>query len=424
MATTRRQFIKRGLGMVTVSVALPQVWLSGARAETSDPDRKILIVLEMLGGNDGLNTVIPYTDSRYYSFRPTLGIKEAELKDAQGRSTIISDRFGLHPSMGQMKALYDAGKVAIVSGVGYPEPSLSHFLSADIWHTTNLTGKGDGWLGRYSETALAGQPGLSAVSIGARPPKTFTSSKVVVPNIFNFDLYSFQTDQKYAGNRSRKLDTFNALYSRSFPEDSFAGAVSNIGLDAVTGASRIGLAPAAYRSTVVYPANNPLAAGLKMLAQIITAIPEARLLYVQMGFFDHHGQQIAGATSKLTGQHATLLQYFSDGVKAFYDDMIEHELADKVMIMQWSEFGRRPNENNSLGTDHGTSSSLFIIGNPVAGGLYGQQPSLEATALDEAGNMKFTVDFRSVYATVIDRWLGGDSREVLGASFENVGFIR
>ena len=424
MATTRRQFIKRGLGMVTVSVALPHLWLSGARAQSPDPDRKILIVLELLGGNDGLNTVVPYTDSRYYSFRPTLGIKEAELKTVQGQSTIISDRFGLHPSMGQMKTLYDAGRVAIVQGVGYPEPSLSHFLSADIWHTTNLAGKGDGWLGRYAETALAGRPGLSAVSIGSRPPKTFTSSKVVVPNIFNFDLYSFQTDQKYTSNRSRQLDTFNALYSRSFPEENFASAVSNIGLDAVTGAGRIGQAPTNYRSTVVYPANNPLAAGLKMLAQIITAIPEARLLYVQMGFFDHHGQQIAGPTSKLTGQHATLLQNFSDGVKAFYDDMLEHELADKVLIMQWSEFGRRPNENNSLGTDHGTSSSLFIIGNPVAGGFYGQQPSLEATALDEAGNMKFTVDFRSVYATVIDDWLGGDSREVLGARYENVGFIR
>lgn len=424
MATTRRQFIKRGLGMVTVSVALPQVWLGGARAQAGDPDRRILVVIEMLGGNDGLNTVVPYTDSRYYSFRPTLGIKDTELKDAQGRTTIISDRFGLHPSMGRMKELYDAGRVAIVQGVGYPEPSLSHFLSADIWHTTNPTGKGDGWLGRYAEAALQGQPGLSAVSIGPRPPKTFTSSKVVVPNIFSFDLYSFQTDQKYASNRSRKIDAFNAIYGRSFPDNSFASNVSNIGLDAVTGAARIGAAPANYRSTVLYPANNPLAAGLKMLAQIITAIPETRLLYVQFGFFDHHANQIGGPTSKLTGQHATLLEYFSDGVKAFYDDMIEHELADKVLLLQWSEFGRRPNQNNSLGTDHGTASSLFIIGNPVAGGLYGEQPSLDALALDEAGNLKFTVDFRSVYATVIDGWLGGDSEQVLGSRYENVGFIR
>jgi uncharacterized protein (DUF1501 family) len=424
MATTRRQFIKRGLGMVTVSVALPQVWLGGARAQAGDPDRRILVVIEMLGGNDGLNTVVPYTDSRYYSFRPTLGIKDTELKDAQGRTTIISDRFGLHPSMGRMKELYDAGRVAIVQGVGYPEPSLSHFLSADIWHTTNPTGKGDGWLGRYAEAALEGEPGLSVVSIGPRPPKTFTSSKVVVPNIFSFDLYSFQTDQKYASNRSRKIDAFNAIYGRSFPDNSFASNLSNIGLDAVTGAARIGAAPANYRSTVVYPANNPLAAGLKMLAQIITAIPETRLLYVQFGFFDHHANQIGGPTSKLTGQHATLLEYFSDGVKAFYDDMIEHELADKVVILQWSEFGRRPNQNNSLGTDHGTASSLFIIGNPVAGGLYGQQPSLDALALDEAGNLKFNVDFRSVYATVIDGWLGGDSEQVLGSRYENVGFIR
>jgi uncharacterized protein (DUF1501 family) len=424
MATTRRQFIKRGLGMVTLSVALPGVWLKRARAQSPDPDRKILIVLEMIGGNDGLNTVIPYTDSRYHSFRPTLGFKEAELKDAQGRATIISERFGLHPSMGRMKDLYDAGKVAIVQGVGYPEPSLSHFLSADIWHTTNPTGRGEGWLGRWAEAALAGKSGLSAVSIGGRPPKTFSSNEIVIPNIANFDTYSFQTDQKYGSNRTNKLNAFNTIYNRSFPGNGFADALSNVGLDAVTGAGRVGSAPANYRSTVAYPVNNPVAAGFKMLAQIITMIPEANMLYVQMGFFDHHALQIAGPTSKLTGQHAQLLQQFSDAVKAFYDDMIEHELVDKVLIMQWSEFGRRPNENNSLGTDHGTASSLFIIGNPVAGGIYGQQPSLEATALDEAGNLKFTVDFRSVYATVIDRWLGGESREVLGAQYEDLGFIR
>ncbi len=150
------------------------------------------------------------------------------------------------------------------------------------------------------------------------------------------------------------------------------------------------------------------------------------MLYVTLGGFDHHSDQIShpnNRADKFSGQHAGLLRWFSDAVKTFYDDMAQHGLADNVLMMQWSEFGRRPNENDSFGTDHGTAAPLFVIGNSVRGGLYGQQPSLAATNLDIAGNMKFTVDFRSVYATVLDKWLGVDSKTVLGTSFENVGFL-
>jgi uncharacterized protein (DUF1501 family) len=163
-----------------------------------------------------------------------------------------------------------------------------------------------------------------------------------------------------------------------------------------------------------------------MAAQLITTIPEANLLYVTMGGFDHHSQETgsqAEPDNKLVGQHATLLNNFSEGVKAFYDDMAAHNLADKVLMMQWSEFGRRPNENASRGTDHGTAAPMFIIGDPVQGGFYGEQPSLAVTELDQAGNMKFKVDFRAVYATILDRWLQADSESILGARYENVGFL-
>jgi uncharacterized protein (DUF1501 family) len=169
-----------------------------------------------------------------------------------------------------------------------------------------------------------------------------------------------------------------------------------------------------YRSPVVYP-QNPFAANLQLLVKIIAEVPEVSLLYVTFFDFDHHSEQ--------ADQHRNVLTLFSEGVRAFYDDLGAHGLADNVVILQWSEFGRRPNENGSKGTDHGAASSIFVIGNAVRGGLYGQQPSLAATDLDEVGNMKFTVDFRSVYATVLDKWLGGDSQAVLGSRFENLGFL-
>lgn len=425
MPTTRRQFIKRSVGAVAVSLVMPKLWLREARAQSVN--RRIFVVIQLGGGNDGLGTVVPYTDSRYFSSRPNLAFKESELKDDQGRSTIISNEFGLHPAMGEIKELYDAGNVAIVLGAGYPTPNLSHFLSMDIWHTANPNGgQGEGWLGRYADIALAGDSGLSAVSIGGALPKTFFADDVVIPSISSFAAYNYLTDPRYTGDRTNQLNTFNTNYARSFPADQFLTALDSTGYDAAKGAEQVQAATSTYTSTVAYPANNPLAGGLRMAAQLITTIPEANLLYVQMGGFDNHSSQIAvtnGQPDKLSGDHPTLLNYFSEALKAFYDDMAEHGLANNVVMMQWSEFGRRLNENASFGTDHGTAAPMFIIGNPVSGGLYGQQPSLAATDLDGAGNLKFTVDFRAVYGTILDNWLGVGSSEVLGASYEDVGFL-
>ena len=163
-----------------------------------------------------------------------------------------------------------------------------------------------------------------------------------------------------------------------------------------------------------------------MVAQLVTTLPEAQVLYVLMSGFDHHSDQIArpgGTPDKTQGQHAVLLRWFSEAVKLFYDDMTEHGLAEQVLLMQWSEFGRRPAENASFGTDHGTAAPMFIIGNQVSGGLHAQQPSLLATDLDSAGNVTSTADFRQVYAEILDRWLGVDSREVLGSSYDRIGFL-
>lgn len=422
MPINRRKFIKQGVGMVSLSMVMPRIWLSSARAQASGENRRVLVVIQLSGGNDGLNTVIPYTDSNYHRLRPNLGFREADLKDGQGRSTLISDRFGLHPALGEIKQTYDEGKVAVMLGVGYPDPNQSHFLSEDFWHTANLVdGRGSGWLGRYAEAALGGEAGFHAAAIGGRLPRSLMADRFVVPSIFSLADYGFRTSALFPENRPNKLAVMNALYSRRFPEGSFKGAAGDVGLDAVSGSIRLAESVNGYTSNVIYPDNNPLARAMKMIAQIIITIPEANLLYAEMGGFDNHSEQIGA--NKLSGLHAQLLGFFSEAVKLFRDDMAEHGLADNVLILPWSEFGRRPEENGSRGTDHGSSSCMLLIGNSVRGGLYGEQPSLAPTELDEAGNLKVTLDFRSVYATVLEDWLNADSNAILKGRFDNLGVL-
>lgn len=426
MPTSRRKFIKQSAGMVTLGLVMPKMWITDARAQ-SPADRKILVVIQLAGGNDPFNTLVPYTDARYHSLRPVLSFKEAELKDAAGRSMIIENGFGLHPALSHLKDFYDENKLAIVQGVGYPQPNLSHFLSMDIWHTADLTGlQGEGWLGKYADIALVGQPGLPAVSIGNTLPKSLFADDFVTPSISNFNNYTYQTDNRHRGDRENQLNTFKTNNSRSFAEGSFIAEIASTGFDALKGAEQIQESVGSYVPAVDYPSPNPLASALQMVAQIATTIPDANLFYVSMGGFDHHSNEIGNdqnAADKTVGQLATLLRYFSEGVKAFHDDMAGHGLAENLLMFQWSEFGRRPNENNSFGTDHGTAECLWVIGDSVKGGLYGEQPSLAATQLDNAGNMVFKVDFREVYATILDKWLGVDSKEVLGAQYPNVGFL-
>ena len=443
MAINRRQFIKRSAGAVSVSLIMPKYWMGGvARGQeiAADPNRKIFVVIQLGGGCDGLNTVVPYTDSRYLSLRPTLGFKDTELKDENGASTILgATPFGFNPAMSELKSLYDAGKVGVVLGVSYPNPNLSHFFATDIWSTANTTGAGNGWLGRYADQKLLGKSGLSAVSIGGGGlPKAFYADKVVIPSIAPaggadpFVNYAFQTDARFAGDKNNQINVFKANSTRSFPAGSFGTALAEAGFGAEEGAAQLRAAVLNYTPGATYPTGNTpsttavsFASALKMVAQIITTIPDANLLYVQLGGFDHHSQEIGTAADnfrdKTKGIHATLLKALSLGVKTFYDDMAAHGLADNVVMMAWTEFGRRPNENASIGTDHGTVEPIIVIGNAVHGGIYGEQPSL--SDLDSAWNMKVKVDFRSVYSTILDKWLGADSRSILGASYGNVGFL-
>ncbi|MFL6276678.1 MAG: DUF1501 domain-containing protein [Blastocatellia bacterium] len=431
MPINRRQFIKRSATAVTVSMVMPKLWLGRADArEVNAADRRIFLVIQMAGGNDGLNTVVPYADSKYQQLRPTLGFKDTELKDAQGHSMILNNSLGLHPALSEIKSLYDANHVAIVTGVGYPSANLSHFLSQDIWQTANTSGGiGNGWLGKYADQKLVGQSGLAAVSVGGSLPKAMFADHYVAPNISPangadpFANYQYLTDPRNAGDKNNQVNTFKTTNTRSFAADSFVSAIAKAGFGAEEGAVQLRTAVAGYNSTVTYPTSS-LASAMRMVAQIATTVADANLFYVQLGGFDHHSAEIGSnqaPTDKTVGQHAALLGQLSQAIKTFYDDMAAHNLADNVMLMTWSEFGRRPNENASRGTDHGTASVQMIVGNPVHGGVYGEQPSL--TDLDSAGNMKFKVDFRAVYATILDKWLSADSKAILGGQFENIGFL-
>jgi uncharacterized protein (DUF1501 family) len=321
--------------------------------------------------------------------------------------------------------------MAPIVGVGYPNPNLSHFTSMDIWHRADPTlVKSEGWLGTYADVALVGKTGITAMAVDFEDPETFRSNKVVIPDIAAsntaFAQYTFQTDAKYPGDSTNQRNLWSTIYDRSFDSTTYLGQVASTGLDAVNGADRIRSSVTTYSSTVTY-GTNTLGVGLKMLAELITTIPEIELLYCTLGGFDNHSSQIGVAatpTDRTVGQHATLLGQFSDGINTFYQDLANHGLADQVVIMQWSEFGRRTQENASRGTDHGTASVMFVVGNPIKGGVvYGQQPSLAHADLDSSGNPHMQVDFRSVYGTILDKWLGADSNAILGGQFQDLGFL-
>jgi uncharacterized protein (DUF1501 family) len=426
---SRRRFIQTGLGTLAVGMVMPKKLLGKASPTgpgTSGPGRKILVIVQLAGGNDGLNTVIPYTDPNYYQLRPTLGFPQSELVDSSGNSTVINSQFGFHPSLSEIKALYDQKKVAVVLGVSFPNPNLSHFLSMDIWETADLSGNsGEGWIGKYADIALANAPGLTAAAVGEQLPQALYSPNVVIPAIVDFGSYTFPSDPYYSGDFQNQLNTFQLNGSRNL--SGLNAQVSQVGMNAVNGALLVQSSIAQYTSPVTYPDDNPLAQGFLMLAQLLTTINELQIVYVELGSFDHHSDAIdhpGGTPDRASGQQAQLLGWFSQAVNVFMQDLAAHSLADNTVIMTWSEFGRRVQENTSFGTDHGTASPQFVIGNPVQGGkLYGSQPSL--ADLDQYGNMAFTVDFRSMYATILEKWLGVDSMQVLGTdSFpRDLGFF-
>jgi uncharacterized protein (DUF1501 family) len=409
--------LRDGMLVVSAGMVMPAIFSRGvasAKAMTLEGSRfsqaasdRTLIVVQMAGGNDGLNTVIPFTDSQYRTLRPTLAIPEASVLQLDGR-------LGLHPNLAPLKKIWDTGHLAIVEGAGYPNPSLSHFQAMDIWQTLDLNGTGqEGWLGKLVSGWVDqdGHP-FKALNIGVQTAQALSSISSPVPTMANTQSYRQAPDPLDQDGGQGRVQALMKLYN-SYPKTSpYAALLDATALDAQEGGRQLRAAEAQYHPSVTYP-KGPFGAGLQVLSEAIVQGLGLRVGYITLGGFDTHANQ------KVT--HDTLMKTLADGVSAFYTDLTNHGKADNVVVMTWSEFGRRVEENGSQGTDHGTAAPMFVLGNPISKGIYGEPPSL--SSLDSAGNLKYTVDFRSVYATVLDRWLGASSKDVLGGSFGSQNFL-
>ena len=372
--------------------------------ESKDP---VLVVLQLTGGNDYMNTVVPHGDSLYRDYRPYVNIADDEV-------LAIDNHIGFHPNMGPIRDLYNEGKVAILHGVGYENSPRSHFRSMDIWHTCEPDKLGtEGWLGRaVREIDPNKENVVTAVSMGPSLFRALAAPGVPVATVEDLDNYGLLTDISQEQKRNRVLERYKRMYAPAMGTGPVMDFLGQTGLDALKGADILKVAPQQYSSSIEY-ADTPIARKLRGIAQVHTADLGTRVFYCDHGSFDTHADQM--------GSHATLWRDVSDAVRDFFDDLEEHDAADNVAMLVFSEFGRRVYDNGS-GTDHGAGGVSFMIGNQVKGGQYGVYPSTRASDLEQ-GDLVPNMDFRSVYSTVLEDWLGLDAVPIVEGTFEKPAFI-
>ena len=367
----------------------------------------VLVVLQLSGGNDYLNTVIPYADPLYRDNRPTVGIPENEI-------LALDDQVGLHPSMSLMKNFYTQGNVAIVHGVGYPNSPRSHFRSMDIWHTCEPDTMGtEGWLGLATRDLDPHKANIvSAVSFGPSLFRALVSPGVPVACVDNLETYGLLTGISGEQQRNQVLDTFARIYAPVAGTDAVMDYLGQTGLEAMEGADILKVAPQRYSSDVEY-ADTPIARKLRGIAQVHLAGLGTRIFYCDHGSFDSHANQ--------TGMHGTLWQDVCQAIDDFFTDLKQHSAADNVLMLLFSEFGRRVHDNGS-GTDHGAAGAAFVIGDAVKGGQYGEYPSRKASDLEQ-GDLVPNLDFRGLYSTVLEDWLRLDAKPIVKGAFEKPLFL-
>jgi len=409
MPVSRRDLLSRGALLVAAGLTVPSfvsrtALALGPAAQASK--NTILVAVQLSGGNDGLNTVVPYGQQSYYDLRPTLAVAPDEVLP-------LSDTVGLHPGLAGLKGLYDAGKLAVIQGVGYPNPNRSHFRSMDIWHSAHPdTFETSGWLGRYLDACQCSQGNaMPAISVGDQLNGVFWTDTTLVPAVASVGAFSYQTDTKYKNDRDLQLKTLQNIYNQAGHWSPFETTIRQGTLQALAGSDELQKVAASYQTPIEYPANNGLASQLKMVAQVIAGNIGTRLFSVTTGGFDTHANE--------KSQHDKLMGQLSDALAAFWQDLAHLNRQDDVVVMTFSEFGRRAAQNGSAGTDHGTAEPMFVLGGKVQGGLYGTYPSL--ADLDSNGDIKFSADFRSVYAGILRTHLGADDAKVLGGSFDPLG---
>jgi uncharacterized protein (DUF1501 family) len=437
---TRRKFLRTSmLGAAatwTLPVFLEKTFLAldalaadAATQAVTGKDATILVVLQMAGGNDGLNTVVPYADDAYHVARPLLRL-------AADQVLKINNHIALNPKLSGLKSLYDEGHLAIVQGVGYPNPNRSHFRSTEIWQTASDSDHtvSEGWLGRYFDNCCAGADPTVGVAIGEETPQAFATKNPTGVTFSRPEQFRFRPSEPGSGQMTAEEMFFRQLNEASSSEETATAASSTGGsigaisgkaknnlstldflqrtaLDAQLSSDKILAIARKYKSTVPYP-QGQLAASLNIIARMIAGGLPTRVYYASQGGFDTHAGQI--------NTHERLMGEFNDAVSAFVADLKQQKNFERVLLMTFSEFGRRVQENANNGTDHGAAAPMFVLGGTVKAGLFGRYPSL--TDLDH-GDLKFNTDFRSVYGTVLERWLKAPSETVLGRKFPTLGIL-
>lgn len=413
MSMTRREFVRGGVAAFTIGFSAPSFVSDLALAQGQR--RRNLVVLYLSGGNDALSTVIPYTDAQYYARRPTLAVPAANV--LQIGSDRAGNALGLHPRLSNLQSIFRDGRLAVMQRTGYPNSSRSHFQGTDIWSTADpKSPQGTGWLGRYLDSLPAPVDPLVGWSTARETPRTLLSRTVGVPSIPDAQQYAFASpnggaDAVAARATAMQLSSHLAVDP---PHLSFVNATAQAAFATL---DRVGQV-ATYSPSVTYP-NNGLALALRMVAGAMVKEVGTRVFWVQTGGFDTHSGQDPNAAN---GTYANLMSTLDVSLSAFYRDLLNQGLLGDTLVLQFSEFGRRIDENGSRGTDHGAAGVMLALGGGIRGGFYGTAPSLRGTpdniTLENEGrDVRHETDFRSVYATVIDQWLGADSVALLNGDF-------
>ncbi|MCY4417619.1 MAG: DUF1501 domain-containing protein [Chloroflexi bacterium] len=370
----------------------------------------VVVVLQMTGANDYLNTIIPYTNEHYHDARPKVGIPADQVLQ-------IDDQVGFNPNMAPLKKLWDDGKMAIIHGIGYENSPRSHFRSMDIWHTCepDIVGT-EGWAGRViRDLDPRGENVLKGMNFGQGLPRALALRGVPVTSVSSLETYGVLSSVPGVSaeeEHNKILDRFARMYSPTVGTGPTMDYLGQTGRDALKGADIVRSAPEQYTSTVEY-ADTPISKYLRDIAQVYLADLGTQMFYTQHGSFDSHFNQ--------PPMHTKLWIDMSRAITDFFDDLAEHEAGDNLIMVLFTEFGRRVKDNGT-GTDHGAAGAAFVIGNQVKGGMYSTYPSLRPEDLTQ-GDLEPNYDFRGLYSTVIENWLGLDAVPIVGGNFEKLEFV-
>jgi uncharacterized protein (DUF1501 family) len=413
MSTTRRDFLRTTMassGVIAWGLTAPtfvhRTATAAGEAGTRGKKDTILVVVELTGGNDGLNTVVPFKDPEYVKLRPTLRLPQAQLKK-------LNADLALHPAMTGFAELYEDRALCVVQGVGYPNPSQSHFRSMDIWQGGTLAETiAEGWLGKALKKLPGGTQSFHLKQANQSSPLALDGAPMRVPSIATLEEFQLQLAATSGADKKEQKKIIEGAVKSKTARPGLLDFVSRTAANTYASSQRLAEIGKSYQPKSPYP-NTQLATRLRLAAQLINADLGARIFYVSIDGFDTHATQAPA--------HANLLGQVSGAITAFYKDLKARGQGERVLVMTFSEFGRRARENGSRGTDHGSGAPMFLVGGQVKSGVIGTHPSL--TDL-ETGNLKFDTDFRQVYASILDRWLDVPHKDVLGKEFKAIDVFK